>query len=79
LLTWIVTGIEVFKAQGANRCHLADVSPDHAHWKWDVLPGRVEPRGAALVAGERMCAFDDPVDLIVDMLEKVRAVKIFRT
>jgi hypothetical protein len=32
-----------------------------------------------IVTGERMCAFDDPVDLIVDMLEKARAVALLKT
>jgi hypothetical protein len=31
------------------------------------------------VTGERMRAFDDPVDLIVDMLEKARAVALLKT
>ena len=38
---------------------------------------RQEFRFRLVVTGERMRAFDDPVDLIVDMLEKTRAVGAF--
>lgn len=46
---------------------------------------RQEIRFRLVVTGERMCPFDDPVDLIVDMLEKLapspcsRPLKIRRT
>jgi hypothetical protein len=40
-------------------------------------PGQ-EIRFRSIVTGERMCAFDDPVDLIVYMLEKARAVALLK-
>jgi len=40
---------------------------------------RQEIRFRLVVTGERMRAFDDPVDLIVYMLEKARAVALLKT
>src|ERR1700693_343710 len=40
---------------------------------------RQEVRFRLILTGERMCAFDDPVDLIVDMLKKARAVALLET
>ena len=40
---------------------------------------RQEIRFRLIVTGERMRAFDDPVDLIVYMLEKTRAVALLET
>jgi len=40
---------------------------------------RHEIRFRFIVTGERMRAFDDPVDLIVYMLEKTRAVALLET
>src|SRR5262245_43417972 len=38
-----------------------------------------EIRFRLVVTGKRMCAFDDPVDLVVNMLEKARAVALLET
>src|SRR6476660_5033906 len=40
---------------------------------------RQEIRFRLIVARERMCAFDDPVDLIIDMLEEARAAAFLKT
>src|ERR1700686_5385736 len=41
-------------------------------------PGQ-EIRFRLVVTGQRMRAFDDPVDLVVDMFEKARAVALLET
>ena len=40
---------------------------------------RQEFRFRLVVTGQRVRAFDDPVDLVVDMLEKARAVALLKT
>ena len=40
---------------------------------------RHEVRFRFIVTGERMRAFDDPVDFIIHMLEKARAVALLET
>src|SRR5271167_4933285 len=41
-------------------------------------PGQ-EIRFRPVVTGERMCPFDDPVDLVVDVLEKAGTIALLKT